>query len=84
MLMLSGCFQRDVTPTDVPTPDTQETGTVIATSTGEVASWTTDTSTGTDTTATDTGSLETGFNTKDFSDPEVEEVIDLLEGMLKS
>ncbi len=80
MLMLSGCFHRDETPTQEPT-NTQETGAVVATGTTEVISWATD-STGVSDTGT--GGLGTGFNTKDFSDPEVEEVIDLLEGMLKS
>jgi hypothetical protein len=80
-LFLSGCFHRaepTSTPDGQPTSDSTdtwsvvETGSVVATgATGETG------------TVDASGAAQTGFNTKDFSDPEVEEVVDLLEELIE-
>lgn len=85
-IILSGCFHRNEAPAVTqPTPDVQQPTSDTQTDTGEQV----DTGTTLPTDSWEvadingTGSTDTGFKTKDFSDPEVEEVIDLLQDMIK-
>lgn len=75
--LLSWCFHRDepaLIPDGQPTPDTTATWGVVETG-SVMETWAVD--------ATGADIVGTGFNTKDFSDPEVEEVIDLLEELIE-
>lgn len=80
-VFLSWCFHRNEEPSIQPVPNVQptpdaQTPTWAQADTGVVVpteSWG----------VVDTWSADTGFKTKDFSDPEVEEVIDLLQDMIK-